>query len=182
VNVSGASSRIRRDTVQRLLGHRVAFGRPRLGYREVAASTNRLTLIAAIVPADTVTTHTVFCLKGTHDMELQWFLCGVFNSFVANYLVRLRGATHVTAATMRQLPVPKPPRESEAFGRVAALARALSSSDADAGAHAELQGQVARLYDLDGAEFDRVLSTFPLVASEIRDACSRALRRMMDAV
>jgi hypothetical protein len=36
---------------------------PRLAYRDVASATNRLTLIAAIVPADAVTTHTLFCVK-----------------------------------------------------------------------------------------------------------------------
>jgi len=35
----------------------------RVGYRDVASATNRLTLIAAIIPAHAVTTHTVFCLK-----------------------------------------------------------------------------------------------------------------------
>ena len=37
--------------------------RARLAYRDVASATNRLTLIAAIVPARAVTTHTLFCLK-----------------------------------------------------------------------------------------------------------------------
>src|SRR5690606_25971109 len=37
--------------------------RSRLAYRDVASATNRLTLIAAIVPARAVTTHTLFCLK-----------------------------------------------------------------------------------------------------------------------
>ena len=42
-----------------------------LAYREVAAATNRLTLIAAILPADTITTHTVFCLKEPLDDECE---------------------------------------------------------------------------------------------------------------
>ena len=89
------------------------FDRPRLGYREVAASTNRMTLIAAIVPAGAVTTHTIFCLREPRDQALHWFLCGVFNSFVANYLIRLRGGTHVPAAVIHQLPVPVLARDSQ---------------------------------------------------------------------
>jgi hypothetical protein len=69
----------------RLLGHRGRIGRARLGYREVAASTNRLTLIAAMIPARAVTTHTIFCMREPADELVHWFLCGVFNSFVANY-------------------------------------------------------------------------------------------------
>ena len=37
--------------------------RPRLCYRDVAGASNRLTLIAAILPAGCVSTHTVFCLR-----------------------------------------------------------------------------------------------------------------------
>src|SRR6185295_8981209 len=48
-------------------------------------------LIAAMIPEGNVTTHTIFCLKERLDTDVQWFLCGMFNSFVANYLVRLHG-------------------------------------------------------------------------------------------
>jgi hypothetical protein len=36
--------------------------RARLAYRDVASATNRLTLIAAVIPARAATTHTLFCL------------------------------------------------------------------------------------------------------------------------
>src|SRR5207245_10571339 len=80
--------------------------RPRLGYRDVASATNRLTLIAAILPAGCVSTHTVFCLRTPLRSRAQHFLCGLFNSFVVNFLVRLRVTTHVTTATVEQLPMP----------------------------------------------------------------------------
>ena len=80
--------------------------RPRLAYRDVASATNRLTLIAAILPAGCVSTHTVFCLRTPLPLRDQHFLCGLFNSFVVNYLVRLRVTTHVTTATVEQLPIP----------------------------------------------------------------------------
>ena len=174
VHVANAANWISRSTARRLLQGRGAFDRPRLGYREVAASTNRLTLIAAIVPADVVTTHTIFCLKDPLDLHVQWFLCGIFNSFVANYLVRLRGGTHVTASIVASLPIPKPARDSAVFVRIAALALTLASPDASAGAHAELQARAARLYGCDGAGFSHVLETFPLVDRDERDACARA--------
>ena len=37
--------------------------RKRVAYRDVASATNRLTLIAAVIPARAVTTHTLFCLR-----------------------------------------------------------------------------------------------------------------------
>src|SRR6185295_8392931 len=100
--------------------------RPRLAYREVASATNRLTLIAAIVPAGAVTTHTIFCLREPLEVERQWYLCGVFNSYAANYCVRLRGGTHVPAAVIQRLPVPfDAPRAR--MKTIAALAQALTS-------------------------------------------------------
>ena len=182
INVSRSTSRISPSMAARLLRGRAAFDRPRLGYREVAASTNRVTLIAAIVPADTVTTHTIFCLKGIVEPDLHWFLCGMLNSFVANYLVRLRGGTHVPASMMAHLPVPKPPRDSIAFTRVVSLARTLSSSTEAIDAYTELQARAAKLYGLTDAEFVHVLETFPLIASEVRRACADAVPAVMDAV
>ena len=52
---------------------------------------------------------------GEIDDDEQAFLCGIFNSFVANYLVRLRVGTHVTTSIIGRLPVPRPPRDSAVF-------------------------------------------------------------------
>ena len=49
----------------------------RVGYRDVASATNRLTLIAAIVPAHAVTTHTVSCLKTRLPEPEQQVLCAL---------------------------------------------------------------------------------------------------------
>jgi hypothetical protein len=52
-------------TAARLLERRTTFGHPRIAYRDVASATNKLTLIAAILPENTVSTHTLFCSKRT---------------------------------------------------------------------------------------------------------------------
>ena len=111
VNVREARCSIAPRDARRILGTR--HERPRLAYRDVASATNRLTLIAAVLPAGCVSTHTVFCLRTSAAARAQHFLCGLFNSFVVNYLVRLRVATHVTTAIVERLPVPraKPRRE-----------------------------------------------------------------------
>ncbi|HET7619243.1 MAG TPA: N-6 DNA methylase [Vicinamibacterales bacterium] len=170
-----ATQRIEPETAARLLGDRGSFTRPRLCYREVASATNQLTLIAAIVPAGTVTTHTVFCLKQPLDPDAQSFLCGVLNSYVANYLVRLRVGTHVTAAIMAQLRVPRPPATSAISVRIAAAARLLAQAD-DEEVHARLQADVARLYGLDRDRFSHIVSTFPLVDRVRRDAALAAFQ------
>jgi hypothetical protein len=152
------------------------YGRRRLAYRDVASATNRLTLIAAILPTDVVSTHTLFCLKDGADDEAQVFLCGMLNSFVANYLVRLRVSTHVTVGIVERLPVPRPPRDSYAFRQMTVLAGRLLTDPHDPAAAADLQAQAARLYGLTAGEFEHVLGTFPLVPALERRAALEAFR------
>src|SRR5262249_52066659 len=170
--VSDASTFIERAAAERLLRRRTAIDRPRLGYREVASATNRLTLIAAVVPAGVVTTHPLFCLRERLDEESEWFLCGVFTSYVANYCVRLRGGTHVAASVIQRLPVPfdAPPA---AMKSIATLSRALADEPRAEDA-ARLHADVARLYGLAREEFAHVLSTFPLVPPSDRVAALQA--------
>jgi hypothetical protein len=155
------------------------YTRSRLAYRDVAASTNRLTLIAAVLPPNVVTTHTLFCLRGRVDERIQLFLCGIFNSFVANYLVRMRVSTHVSVSIIAQLPVPRPDLESSEFRTVVDRCGQLIASPSRLDAMAELQGSIARLYELTPPEFEHVLDTFPLVSDKERSA---ALRCFLDRV
>ena len=145
------------------------FEHARLAYRDVAGATNRLTLIAAILPPACVSTHTLFCLRNRLPLAAQHFLCGLFNSLVVNYLVRMRVTTHVTTATVERLPMPAPGYSPSAERDIAALARLLSRR-ADRAAWIRLQTRAADLYQLTRAEFTHVLSTFPLIPKEDRDA------------
>jgi hypothetical protein len=156
-----------RDAIHRLRDGRHL--RPRLAYRDVAGATNQLTLIAAMLPAGSVSTHTVFCLRTPLRSRDQHLLCGLFNSFVLNYLVRLRVSTHVTTALVERLPVPTRDHAPRATREIAALARA-QSRRRDPVAAARLQALVAALYQLTTEEFAHVLSTFPLVPEETRRA------------
>ena len=153
------------------LGPRSAwFTRARLAYRDVAGATNRLTSIAAIVPAGHATVHTVFCLKTPLADAEQWFLCGMLNSLVLNFLVRLRVATHVTTGIVSRLPVPRPPSGSVALRRIARLARRLGRSgepERDR-LYAVLQAEAARLYGLSGDQLEHVLAGFPLIDEETK--------------
>ena len=175
VDTQACQLRIAPDVARRLLRGASAFSVPRLAYRDVAAATNRLTLIAAIIPPGVITTHTLFCARKPPDLESQEFLCGIFNSFVANHLVRMRVGTHVTTAVMDRLPVPRPPRNFPPFKRLAALARHLMQSD-DAEARAEHQALAARLYGLSDDAFAHVLNGFPLIAAAEREAALSSFR------
>ena len=165
-----ARYRVPVHVANRLAGARGSHHRTRLAYRDVASPTNRLTLIAAIVPAGVMTTHTLFCAKEPLEEELQLFLCGMLNSFVANYLVRLQVGTHVTASLMSRLPVPTVSRESAAFRTIVSSVETLRSSPSDTAVHARLQACAAELYGLNREQFAHVLETFPLVSTAERRA------------
>lgn len=177
-HVDVASSRhfIEARMAPRLLPSR-RFVTERLAYRDVAAATNRLTLIAAMLPPACVTTHTLFCLKTALDQDAQRFVCGLFNSFIANYLVRLRVSTHVTVAIIERLPLPLPERDGAEFSEMVALVRRLESNTTDVDAAAAHQALAAMIYGVSVTEFERVLETFPLVDRADRD---RALSAFVD--
>ncbi len=179
VAVERTTLRIPDSVAARLLGPRSTCGRPRLAFRDVTSATNRLTLIAAVVPARAVTTHTVFCLRTELAMNDQWLLCALLNSFIANFLVRQRVSSHVTLGMMARLPVPRPPRRSSVARRLSARARWLSTGrPAAAEVHADLQALAAVAYDMSREALVHVLSTFPLVPLVEREAVMRAFERI----
>jgi hypothetical protein len=155
--------------------------RARLAYRDVASATNRLTLIAAIIPARAVTTHTLFCLKTKRSMSEQHVLCALLNSFVANYLIRLRVNTHVTAALMTRLPVPVIREGHPLFERLLALSTALARSSSvveEMEEYAQLQALCSRAYGLGATDFDHILGTFPLIPIGVREGAKAAFNRL----
>jgi hypothetical protein len=154
--------------VRRALPHRA-----RLAYRDVASATNRLTLIAAIIPPRAVTTHTLFCLKTRLPIAEQQVLCGLLNSFVANYLIRMRVNTHVTATLMSRLPVPVIREGHPFFERLGALTATLTRERRpveDMEEYAQLQALCAHVYQLSATEFEHILGRFPLIPAGVRAA------------
>jgi hypothetical protein len=153
--------------------------RARLAYRDVASATNRLTLIAAIIPARAVTTHTLFCLKTKRPLAEQQVLCALLNSFVANYLIRLRVNTHVTAALMSRLPVPVVREGHPFFAELGALSETLTRAPRPVEGmeeYAQLQARCAQAYRLRAEEFEHVLGRFPLIPIGVREGALAAFK------
>jgi hypothetical protein len=170
VDVASAALWVSSRTAVRLLGGNAAFNRPRLAYRDVSSATNRLTLIAAIVPKECVTTHTLFCLRTAMRLSDQRVLCALLNSYVANFLVRLRVSTHVTAAVLHTIPVPRPDPDSAIHTWIETrVSRRGHAPEGAAVCDAELQALAACAYGLTLAEYEHVLRTFPLVPAVDRE-------------
>ena len=142
---AGATRFISRAAAERLLPDR-GFDRPRLAYRDVSGATNQRTLIAAVLPAGVVTTHTLFCLRTPLPLVQQHFLCALFNSDVLNRVVRLLMGSHVTTSLVEGLPVPRW-SGTRLEVHIARLAVRLSRRRTPA-VDAALQAAVARLYQM----------------------------------
>jgi hypothetical protein len=175
VHADRATLRISRRSASTLLDAAATYARARVAYRDVASSTNRVSLIAAVLPAGVVTTHSLFCLKTQLSSDSQAFLCAMLNSYVANYLVRQVMTTHLGSATVERLRVPKPLYDSPTFEEVVELSHALRHAYS-ALAHARLQALAAWCYGLSAAEFAHVLSTFPLIETSERDLAMEQFR------
>jgi hypothetical protein len=172
-----AALHITEHTAGRLLDAAATFSRARLAYRDVASSTNRLSLIAAVLPPKVVTTHSLFCLKTALSGDNQAFLCAMLNSYVANYLVRQVMTTHLGSATVEALRVPKPRYDASLFQEIVELAHQMRQR-ADEGAHARLQALAACCYGLTHEEFAHVVRTFPLIDLAHRTRALEEFRRV----
>lgn len=134
-------------------------------------------MIAARLPAGTISTHTVCCLKTPLADEDEWCLLALLNSLVVNYLARLRVTTHVSASLLARLPVPRPREGASERGELAGLARALADSGIDEAprAYAALNAIVAALYGLSRDQYRHVVQSFPLLPERLRRRCVDAL-------
>ena len=176
VDLTGVRRVITRDAAARLLDGSARFERDRVCYRDVASVSNRLTLIAARLPAGVVSTHTVFCAKTAFSAEDTWCLVGLLNSLIANYLVRLQMTTHVTTALMARMPVPRPVVGSAVHASIGALAESLShrNFEDDAEGYARLNALSAHAYQVTKDEYAHAVSTFPLLPPALRARCVEA--------
>jgi hypothetical protein len=164
-----STHKIDRKAVEQLLGCTGSFLRPRLAYRDVASATNRTSLIAAVLPAGVVTTHSLFCLKTFLSGAEQHYLCGMLNSYVTNYLVRQVMTTHLGSTTVEELRVPKLAGRSPLFKEISDAAVQLSRGTSPAQI-SRIQALAAKAYKLSAQEFNHVLGTFPLVPEVERAA------------
>jgi hypothetical protein len=103
-------------------------------------------------------------------------LCAILNSYIANFLVRLRVTTHVTLAVMNWLPVPRPPSGSALYVELLRSARVLTDNPADPDAFATLHAAAASAYGVTEQELAHVLASFPLVPRADRAAVLERFR------
>ena len=157
-------------------------GQYRIACAAVAGTLRARRMICTVLPHGYATGHALNCfLVDGNDAE-RLFLVGVLNSFVVEWRMRqLARNNNIVKFMLLQIPVPRPPRAE--VERIAALVAVLITADErfkDLGpllqgrkpAHAahdrhetkcQIDAEVARLFDLNRSELDRVLSIYAKV-------------------
>jgi hypothetical protein len=168
--------------------------------RRVASSTNERTLISSIIPLNCVVVHSCFVnVKNILEYPEALYIVSLLNSFVLDFSMRRQVTSNVSQFSIYQLPVPrlteKDPFFQEIVERAAKLicttaeydelAREVGLTSHENGVtderergkiRAELDGIIAHLYGLTETEFSHILSTFPIVAEEVKTAALNAYR------
>ena len=177
----------------------------RLGFRDIAANTNERTLVSAIIPP---TFHgnkiPTVCIYGENGRRLigdveQTYLLGLWNSFVIDYIIRMRVTTTLNFFYILQLTAPQYNPENQSHRAIVERAAQLTCtteeyepfakalgikglrcreiSDRERSAlRSEVDGLVAHLYGLTEDEFAHVLRQFPIVPEPVKTDAINAYR------
>lgn len=173
----------------------------RMGFRDVAASTNERSAISTMIPPNNFAGNTMPTNGTDSTIELAELTCfvAVFNSFVFDWLIRTKITNHLNFFYLYQMPVPRLSAKDKLFKPIVTRAAKLIcttpefdelakevglkshkdgvTDEAKRGRlRAELDGIIAHLYGLTEAEFQHVLSTFPLVPDPVKIAAHNAYR------
>jgi Eco57I restriction-modification methylase len=121
---------------QKDTGQILDYQKYRLGFRDVARSTDERTMIMTMLPRRVFCNHTlptavVRSVGDELDLRSSLFLCGVMNSFVVDYLLRQRVTTHLTFFLLLQVPVPHPEEATSAFKAIVERSARLICAEAE---------------------------------------------------
>jgi len=179
----------------------------RFGVRAVASNTNVRTLIASVVPARMFCGNSLLTTRDHGLDELETLgLVSIVDSLLVDWLLRQKVTTNINMFFIYQLPVPRlTPRDSATFTALTKRAARLICTTPEfddlaksvglnppnhkagvtdpagrAKLRAELDAMVAHLYRLTEEEFSHILSTFPLVAEEVKAAALAEFIRLRD--
>lgn len=184
-----------------------------LAFRKVARNTDERTLIVTVIPPDVITGDSLTTHQPCEDRfehgkhrevdtlspRVLLYAVATLNSYVVDWMVRMRVSANVNMFYVYQLPVPRltedDPRllpiamraakltctspEFDALAKSVGLGshkKGVTDPEARAQLRAEIDGLVAHLYGLTEEEFAHVLRTFPVVPEPVREAARSAFR------
>ena len=186
-------------------GQRIEADCYRVCFHSVASNTDERTMISAVLPpcffGHSLSAVRVRDRDGNQIVSepVQLFLCAVWNSFAVDYLIRAKVAANISFFYIYQVPIPRLNEKDAAFELIVdraaklictesafdGLARQVGLKSHEEGItepaerarlRAELDGIIANLYGLTEEEFAYILTTFPVVPQETKDAALAAFR------
>jgi len=177
----------------------------RLGFRAVASSTNRRSMISSILPKNIFCGNSIIVIKMFDDNgnpliseDNILYLCGVFNSFVFDYILRLKITTNLNMFFIYQMPVPIP--EKSAFNKVIKNVVMLTDnlpefedlrnkykisgkkldSDKRLDLIAEIDSIIGKLYGLEKEDMKYILSKFKHADVQIENILRKLEKLILD--
>ena len=190
----------------------------RLAIRKIARNTDARTLISTILPKYSFTGNSLsvnfpyyHTLERYQELKYNYSelvcLVSILNSFVVDFILRLRVNTNLNLFYLDQIPVPRLSSKDKWFKPVITRACKLICTSEDFSElweevmktkwsekvaattefdrnqlRAELDGIVAHLYDLTEDEFTYILNTFPIVAQSQKVATQNAYRDIVNGM
>ena len=162
----------------------------RLGFRNIASNTNERTMIMTMLPPYVFVGHSLpLCEVQPYDHQTMIFFCAVMNSFIVDWLIRMKVSANLSFVFLDQTPVPRLTAQDKRFAPIVERAARLIcvhpdfnglAKDLGLKAHqpldaderrtlrAELDVLIARLYGLTRDELAHILRAFPLVDEGIK--------------
>jgi hypothetical protein len=190
-------------------GQKLAYQNYRLGFRDVARNSDERTTIMTMLPPAVFCPHTMptahvmpkGSLNPDHRHEL--FFCALANSLVVDWILRQKVNAHLTFFLLNQTPIPRLVAAERAFDAIVwrsaqlscngdsfdSLSTLVGLAQSDrvaepskrAKLRAELDAMIAHLYRLTEVEFAHILSTFPIVPEETKQAALDEFIRMRES-
>ncbi|MGE0825388.1 MAG: DNA methyltransferase [Candidatus Binatia bacterium] len=171
-------------------------------HRRIASNTNARTMISTLTPKNVFTemnSTTIKVVETGITNHQMLFLCAIANSFVLDWILRLKVTTTLNMFYIYQLPVPRLIDQDPGFAPIVIRAAKLICTTPEfddlarevglkshkhgvtdpverAKLRAELDGLIAHLYGLTEEEFAYILTTFPLVPEPVKVAAQNAYR------
>ncbi len=159
----------------------------KLVFRAVAASTNRRTMISTLLPPKTCCGNSLIIVdsfpenkKEKLSISDKIFLSGIFNSFIFDYLLRLKVSQNLNMFIMQDMPLPRVTPQDSIYNRMVSLAMSLylkypefkrlkgnfplnkisQEENSYEKIRAELDALVAKIYKLEYEDFEYILKQF----------------------
>ena len=99
-------------------GQVLNYQRYRTAHREIAASTNERGVICTILPRNVFANHKLHVSYDAMPEQDVCYVCAVMNSFVYDFLMRMRMTTSITMFFTYQMPVPRLTESDPAFAPI----------------------------------------------------------------